>query len=189
MEVVIEILRKMLYYSDSKKLSIFFRSIFFENEKYVSENENFGKDRKFWKFSSIKKFYKHLFKKNRSKKKLRKIESLYRCKIFRGTILRIIGIFSIEKIFLEKMLLMKKINIFEILTKNVHFQKDFFEIFFVWKKFDNFSNHYIDVKFPGESIFRILGAIWYRLIALSAIWKLFHYFDSHILGPADILDA
>ena len=50
-----------------------------------------------------------------------------------------------------------------------HFQ---FSIFFDRKKkLRKFSNNYIDVKFSGESIFRILGAIRLVLHNLRSIWS------------------
>ena len=83
----------------------------------------------------------------------------------------------------------RKFSIFSKSLKEIlTFSEKYFFIF--QKKIDRkkklriFSNHYIDVKFSGESIFRILGAIWHRWSALSAIRVLFYNFDSDILGPA-----
>ena len=51
-------------------------------------------------------------------------------------------------------------RIFEILKGILTFQKTYFSIFSAEKKkLRKFSNHYIDVKFPEESIFRIFRAV------------------------------
>ena len=51
------------------------------------------------------------------------------------------------------------------------FYKHFFKNYFFSiekKKLRKFSNHYIDVKFSEESIFRILGTIW-QVLALQSL--------------------
>ena len=75
-------------------------------------------------------------------------------------------------IFLKRQIFFRKCHyrkfyqrIFEILKRILTFQKKYFSIFQKLffqpktKKLRKFSNHYIDVKFPQEFIFRIFRAV------------------------------
>ena len=81
---------------------------------------------------------------------------------------KVIGVFRKIHIF-EKITFSKsRFLFFEIFRKN---NFSFFQKYFLSskkKKLRNFLDHHIDVKFCGESIFRIPGAIWWLLWALES---------------------